>query len=247
MWAIMNTKAVAGVVIAVVVIGVTGVLVFLNPAPVTLFHIEDQLPEDLTLVSLFFVDVEDTNLSISFVDDDTLFYSMDIALYEPTTAQNAFRTRWWAVSAVFRFDALTRIRSLNVTLGTGVQYSFGVWGDNLNSLISYDNGAQVGDDIRYEASGEFLLRLTEDVTMNTNVSIHARGTGLSSMLHALYLDINLKTGVGGVLHIGSIPISFVDRVGWIWDGFDSYDTAPGNPTVRISADECDHIYANLLN
>ena len=240
----MNTKVVAGVVIIVVIVGVVWFLFFMGPTPMTNFHIEDELPEDLTEVSLFFVDLEDTNLTISFVDDEALFYSMDIALYDPTTAESAFNTRWVG-STAFRFDALTRIRSLNVTVGTGIPYSFGVWGDNLDSSIAYDNGAIVGADVTYEASGEFLFTLKEDVTMTTNFSLLARGTPV--FLSALYLDIDLQTGVGGELYISTIPISFVDLIGWTWDGFDSYDTAAGNPTVDITVSNCDHIYANLVN
>ncbi|MGY5852297.1 MAG: hypothetical protein RTU92_01880 [Candidatus Thorarchaeota archaeon] len=242
----MNAKVVAGAVIVVVIVGVAGILLFMNPAPMTDFHIEEQLPDDLTQVSLFFGDLEDTNLTITFVDDESLFYSMDIALYESTTADNAFDA-YWIASTTYRFDALTRIRSLNVTLGTGIPYSFGVWGVNLDSSIVYDNGALVGSDVTYEASGEFLFTLKEDVVMDSDLDISTRGISSSSFLSALYLDIDLQTGTGGELQIGTIPISFVERVGWTWDGFDSYDTTAGSPTVDITVSLCDQIYANLLN
>jgi hypothetical protein len=148
-------------------------------------------------------------------------------------------------STVLRFDALTRIQSLNVTVGTGIPYSFGVWGDNLDSSISYDNGALIHDEVTYTADGEFLFTLTEDVAMTTNFSLSTQRAGTSP--YTLYLDIDLQTGVGGELFIGSIPISFVERIGWTWDGFDSYDTPPGNPTVDITVINCEHVYANLLD
>ncbi len=243
----MNSKAVAGVVIAVVIVGVVGILMFPRLTPVaTTFHIEEQLPDELTDVSLFFGDLEDTNLSISFVDDATLFYSMDIALYEPASAANAFRQRWVG-STTYSFAALTRIRSMNVTVGTGIPYSFGVWGENLDSTIAYDNGALVGHEVTYEATGTMLFTLTEDVTMSNNSDLYLRGVSESSPLNALYLDIDLQAGVEGELRIGSIPIAFVDRIGWTWDGFDSYDTVVGSPSLNIVVARCDQVYANLLD
>ncbi len=246
----MNSKVIAGVVAVVVIIGVAGVLLFLGPSPSTVFHIEEQLPDDLTDVSLFFGDLEDTNLTISFVDDESLFYSMDIALYEPNSAGNAFETRWVA-STTFSFSALTRIQSLNVTVGTGITYSFGVWGENLDSSIAYDNGALVGHGVTYGASGTMLFTLTENVTMASNFDFNVGGVSPSLPLSALYLDIDLQDGVEGELDLGGpsdlVPISFVARVGWTWDGFDSYDTAAGNPSVNIVVARCAQVYANLLD
>ncbi|MFX1484359.1 MAG: hypothetical protein ACFFCP_14350 [Promethearchaeota archaeon] len=94
-------------------------------------------------------------------------------------------TRWIATN-VFRFEAFTRIRSLNVTVGTGIPYGFGVWGDNLDSSIAYDNGALVDDEVTYTADSEFLFTLTEDVTMTTNFSLSTRSAG--GIPYTLYLD-----------------------------------------------------------
>ena len=248
----MNTKAVAGVVIAVVIVGVAGFLLVFNPLQGNLnFHIEKQITSDVTAFELILSDLEDTNLSISFVDDETLLYSIDIALYETTLQENAFtlNTEWTHFHSL---TALTRIRSMNVTLGTGVPYTLTVDGSDLSSSITYDNGALinntsgVGGVVWYEASGTFLFTLTENVAMSTDFDLTARGSSLSH-LSALYLDIDLQTGVGGELQIGSIPISFVDRVGWTWDGFGTYETAAGSPTVDVVVSWCDQIYANLLD
>jgi len=184
-----------------------------------------------------------------YVQDDSLLYSFDIELYEPASAGDAYTmdTRYHNFHL---FEALVRIQSINVTLGTGVPYSLGVWGSDLNAEIAYDNGALVVGTLTYEANGTLLIVLTEDIVMSDNFDIVAGGVSAASPLNALYLDIDLPTGVGGELHLesfGSVPISFVDRVGWTWDGFEAYETAPGTYTVDITARYVEHVYANLLD
>jgi hypothetical protein len=214
--------------------------------PNTSFHIEEQVPNDFTYFTLFFNDLEDTNLSISFVDDNSLLYSIDIALYEPMSQGSAFTIlyEFWSHS----FMAKTRIRSLNVTLGTAIPYILGVWGSNLNSSIKYDNEAVcsgVGAEFTYEASGTLLFTLTENVIMNTDFIFSAQSSSASPFI--LYLDIDLQDDVEGELQIGSTNITFVERVGWTWDGVDSYDTAAGSSSLQIVVTRCTHIVANLLD
>ncbi len=138
----MNSKVVAGAVIAVVIVGVLGVLLFMTPAASASHNIAEQVPDGMNSFILHLGDLEDTNLTIPYVQDDSLLYSFDIELYEPASAGDAYTmdTRY---PNFHLFEALVRIQSINVTLGTGVPYSLGVWGSDLNAEIAYDNGALV--------------------------------------------------------------------------------------------------------
>ncbi len=172
---------------------------------------------------------------------------MDVALFEPAVQSESLVLSTETASSTFHaFQGVSRIRTLNVTLGTGVTYSLVIAGTNLTSSIRYDNKAtigQIGDDnLDYRASGTVLVTLTEHVSMTSNLDIGIEGPSMTA-----FLDINLQDGVEGELFIGSTLISFLDRVGWTWDGVNSFNTVSGSPDVIISVYHCDHIYANLLN
>jgi len=44
-------------------------------------HLEARVPVGLQSVQLIFWDLQDTNLTVSYVDDETLFYRFDFTLY----------------------------------------------------------------------------------------------------------------------------------------------------------------------
>ncbi len=245
----MNSKVVAGAVVAVMIMGVFGVLLFMTPLSAPSHSIVGQVQDGMERLGLSLGELEDTNLTVSFVEDDSLLYSFDIELYEPASAGDAYTFNTDYLEFHY-LEPHVRIRSINLTLGTGVPYSLNVWGTNLDSEIIYDNGALVDGTLTYQANGTLLVVVTEDIVMSGNLDISGPTNTASIALSALYLDIDLPTGVGGELHLesfGSVPISFVDRVGWTWDGFEAYETAPGTYTVDITAGYCSQVYANLLD
>ena len=86
----MDTKKVVGaVVILVAVVGL--VVVFVGqPTTQTSFHYERQYPTDETRKVYLEIDTQDANITITFVDDPRLMYSVDIVQYEPGNHQLIF-------------------------------------------------------------------------------------------------------------------------------------------------------------
>jgi len=180
---------------------------------------------------------------------------LDAALYEPAPRSESLVLFGESASSSFHhFNARTRIRSLNVTLGTAVTYELGIWGTNLTSSIIYDSGALIQQSSllnQYEASGTLLFTLTEDVVMTSSFNWRFYGLSPTNSLNPLYLDVNLQDDVGGIVQFGStgdpVPVSFVELEGWTSDGFVSYETAPGSPEVDIIVQDCEHVYARLVD
>lgn len=240
----MNSKLVAGVMIVFLVTGLVGVLLVWDPFPRTYFHIEKQDLYESSYFTLRLSGLEDTNLTISFVDDNSLFYSIDAAPYQSTSAGNAFIMSGVG-GLLLHFEALVRMRSINVTLSTGFYCSFEVLGSNLNSSIVYDNGALVDGSVIYQATGNLSFVVTENVTLRNHL-VFSGPVNVSAPLSTLYLDIDLPDGIGGFLRPGG-PITFLENEGWILSEYNNYVTVAGSPVVDIRVGYCDHVYARLLD
>jgi hypothetical protein len=163
----MERKHAAALVAVIVVAAGGGYLLLSNP--VALEHHFEEMITDTSIDWLHFsmLYYEDTNISVSFVNDSTLLYSIDIVLYEPSSAWSAievYRPR----ASTFGLNALARVRSVDIVLGTGIPYSVYIAGVNLNTSAVYDNGALLGHSsvqyaFTYDATGILSLEFTEDV------------------------------------------------------------------------------------
>ena len=165
----MNRRMQALIVVAVVVTTGMGVFLVVNPYSDT-FHLENRFPVDrrvtASFVDLGLVNLEDCNLTVSFVNDTSLVYAMNIQLYSPILMNSAFQLTVENKTALIfvRFNAAVRIRSLNLTLGIGKPYLLSIWqGVNLNCTVTYTNGALLGRGLRYEATGSLRFIFLENV------------------------------------------------------------------------------------
>ncbi|MHA2322760.1 MAG: hypothetical protein ACXACG_14025 [Candidatus Thorarchaeota archaeon] len=249
----MNKKGFAGAVVVVVIVSGLGAILWLGSSPSIEFHLEAEveLPRYANF-TLFLADLLDTNLTISFVNDNSLLYRIDMVLYDPSSPSEAFDLDTQSYTSIHRFFTLVRVRSMNVTLGTGCTYDLAVWGTNLSTSITYDNGARARSELRYEASGLLLVRITENMTIMDNHNQFDIYTGISNdPLQAFYLDVDLPDGYGGQLNRGHIsdlvPISFVERVGWTSDEWGVYSTVDESPLIKFATPHCEHIFARLID
>ena len=78
-----------------------------------------------------FNDLKECNVAVSFVNDSSIFYRLDVELYAPALGSSPFTVKdsedAYGVGLIF--TATFRIRSVNLVLGTGTQYdiSFNVF------------------------------------------------------------------------------------------------------------------------
>ncbi|MGQ4911596.1 MAG: hypothetical protein ACP6KW_05445 [Candidatus Thorarchaeota archaeon] len=241
----MTPRVKAAVVMMVVVSGLAVGLLVVLPLPSLLHHYEVKVQEGRNFFAVTLSDLEDTNLSITFVDDPSLLYTMDIALYEPATPAEAYG--YHPTSSYYPLlEAKVRIRSLNVTLGTGVEYFINLDGINLNSMIIFDNGAiSEGYTLNYQGTGRLDLVLTENITLTRDISLSVGGRDGFNYMTFLHLDVDLPPSVGGSLFFSDATIAFTENVGWEYDGISSYRTPSGSPRIEIYVGRCHHIYARL--
>ena len=244
-WTGMTPRVKAAAVMVVVVSGLAVGLLVVLPLPSLLHHYEVQVQEGQTSFNVFLGDLEDTNLSITFVDDPSLLYTMDIALYEPATPAEAY-----TYHPIRGYDTLlkakVRIRSLNITLGTGVAYYIDVGGINLDSTIIFDNGANMTWwPLTYAATGRLDLVLTENITLTSDIYLSVGGRDGFNYMTSLHLDVDLPPSVRGSLSFSDASIAFTENVGWEYNGIDTYRTPSGSPLIKIYVGRCHHIYARL--
>jgi len=214
----METKKLAGA--AVVLMTVVGVLVvFVGlPAAQTQFHYEAQYPSGETRHVMLLLDDFDTtptDISIRFVDDPTLMYSIVVTQYESgrhhSLQHNELEER--IIVEVGQTIGGSQTSSVDITLGTGTYYIISIDGDLLNVDITYDNGAVInGQDVVVTSyhNGSLDFVFTEDVNF-TSSGINIRTTYDVDVL----LDINLPDGMNGLLTIPmSTSFASSSMVGW---------------------------------
>ena len=221
----MNRKMKAVAVVVVMTVATVGVVLVVNPFG-TRFHYEQPWPSGgARWGSIRIYDLEDCNVTVSFVNDSSVFYRLDVELYNPTFASLAF-TITSSIGRGLRFTAISRIRSVNLVLGIGTQYyiSFNCGTANLNTTIIYSNGALIGDDARliYEASGILRFAFTENVNftekgMECVLGLFSPGT--------VYVYVDLPDGMDGRASLGGDNVYTTELSGWYYRLGNTYSTA----------------------
>jgi hypothetical protein len=232
----MNRRAVA-IVLALIVVG-AGTVILLLPQSLSSFHLEaDYTGEGVDPIYLWLTDIQDCNLTVTFTDNPDLLYSIDIDLYEAAPSSSAFVLtveEWFDI----RFQAILSIKSLQVTLGTGVPYKIVVSGTDVNATFIYDNNViGSGASLNYGATGSFIsLNFTEDMVFSdTGMEVRVGATGEADIA---YLHTDLPDGVNGEATFRE-PLSLHSVIGWVYrSGFlneVTYSTDPLNtePLLEI--------------
>ena len=247
----MNRRMKAVAVVVVVTVATVGVVLVINPYA-TQFHYEQAWDSgDARWGSIRIFDLEDCNVTISFVNDSSVFYTLDVELYTPTFASSAFTVKdsEGLYGVGLKFTATSRIRSMNLVLGTGTQYdiSFYCGTANLNTTIIYSNGALMGDDARiiYEASGILRFAFTESVSfsdkgMECVIGLYFSGT--------VYVYVDLPDGMDGRAFLGGDHIYTTELSGWYYRLGNTYSTAVivQEPLLDINAHGTT-VYASLYD
>jgi hypothetical protein len=138
--------------ILVLIIGSVGVYLFLFPMGSS-FHYENTGTADNAEYRVGVRNIRDCEINVSFVDDDDLLYSFDIEMYG-FSSSTAFYLYEDATSVLLNYytgpsraewtGEETRIKSLNIILGTGKAYNIILAGTNLTTSVTYSNNALIG-------------------------------------------------------------------------------------------------------
>jgi hypothetical protein len=244
----MNRKVKAVAVVAVVAVMSVGAVMVINPLG-TQFRYEKDWTFGFTGKGWISIEsLRDCNVTLSFVNDSSVFYRLNIELYGPTFRSSAFKIRGsqGLTGGSLQFTAISRIRSMNIVLGSGMQYDIFLGSSvRLNTTIIYSNSARMGDytRIRYSADGILRFAFTESVNftdwgMECVLSASPMGTA--------YVSIDLPDGMVGLASLGAENVYTIELSGWYYRGGNDYSTAISvqEPLLDMTA-QGTTVYASL--
>ncbi len=228
----------SAIAIAIVALVVTsGVVVVLtlqgipegeNPTTPTLeYHYErDLVSTDPSRIIVRMDDIVDCEITISFANDTSLLYSVDIEFYEPMIHGDDFNwfdnnQGWIGVNTgtLSGFDPV-RVKSIGLVLGNSCVYDIAVEGWNVSASILYDNGIHLSDDSYFQykdwdsESGDVLIFMDSDVNVTgCDLNIGVSGADIVT------LDIRNPQSLGGIVNFHDGVLGGVQLLGWSQGGY----------------------------
>ena len=236
-----NTTMVVCVVLVIAIGGIlVGLLAFYNPLPsgggwnwsdaTTDFSFDDTLGSTTGTVELD-LDISVGGVLITFENDSNLLYRIDVEVPNNTV------TEYGDPVVTFSSNTITLdypMAGVNVTLGTGVNYTLNV--DVMTGAIDLQltEVAHIGDVALNTSVGAISLIMTDDVIVNGDVEFSFR-TGVG----AINVVADFPTDVGGsfdaTASVGSIEVV---APGWTESPPNHYETddySTASSTVTITA------------
>ncbi len=184
------------IIICVLLVGGIGAYFAVFPLG-TSFHYERKISEpDNGTFTLGIDNIKDCELNISFVNNPQLLYTIDIAMYEFSSSSSFYLYNWEGSSRMeFNYymrpgrtdwsGEPTRIKSMDIVLGTGKAYNIYIAGTNLTAHVNYSNGALIASHgyFRYIAPNSRISFAYDGYTVDDST--------LESYENPVRLDIDL--------------------------------------------------------
>ncbi len=196
------------------------------------FHFDAEVGATTGTVTLD-IDLAAGGVAITFVDDATLLYDIDIEV------QNSTLERDGDPSVTFTSNTIGleyTAAGVNITLGSGLNYTFDVDVATGGVDVELVDGAHVGDIAITAETGGITFEMTDDVVLIGNATFD-----LDTTTGGITIVVDLPTGVGGSVEcattIGGVDIT---ATGWTqitsnhYESSD-YDTASQTLTVIAEA------------
>ena len=237
-----NTTMVVCVVLVIAIGGIlVGLMAFYSPLPggwnwsdaTTDFSFDDTLGSTTGTVELD-LDISVGGVKITFENDSNLLYRIDMTVPNNTVTEHGDPV------VTFSSNTITLnypVAGVNVTLGSGVNYTLDVKTSTGAIDLELTVGAHIGDVALNTSVGGISLVMTDDVVVNGAVEFN-----LHSGVGAINVVANLPTDVGGSLDastsVGSINVIAPGWTESLFDHYetDDYDTASNTVTITVSTD-----------
>ena len=194
------------------------------------YHVDSEVGATTGTVTLD-IDLSVGGIAITFVDNASLLYEIDIEV------QNSTLERDGAPTVTFSSNTIAldyTAAGVNVTLGSGLNYTFDINVATGSVDVVLVDGAHVGDITINTGTGTISLEMTDDVVLFGNATFD-----LDAETGSVDVVVDLPTGVGGSVEcatgLGSVDIT---ATGWTqitsnhYESSD-YDTASQTLTVII--------------
>jgi len=187
-----------------------------NPAT-TDFAFESEVGATTGTVTLD-IDLDAGGVSIIFVDNATLLYDIDIEVNNNTLATDGDPTVTFTSNTIgLDYTAA----GVNITLGSGVNYTIDIVAAAGGVIIALGPGAHVGNVTVLVTAGGIGFEMTDDVVLLGNSTFDFEST-----VGGITIVADLPTGVGGSIEcatgVGGVDIT---AVGWAEITSSHYETA----------------------
>lgn len=198
-----------------------------NPAT-TDFSFEAEVGTTNETVTLD-IDITTGGVAIMFVDNESLLYKIDIEVLNTTLETEGDPTVTFSSNTI----GLTYpTAGVNLTLGSGVNYTLDIDVTTGAIAVVLDLGAHVGDISLDTTTGGIFLSMTDDVVLRGNATFD-----LAATTGAIDINVDLPTGIGGSIEC-AVGIGDVDITATGWTEITSnhyetsdYDTASQTLTI----------------
>lgn len=246
---LVDRKKIASFLIAVVIIvvGFVGLANIIDNIPMT-YHYEARLSESNPRDTRITISgIEDANITVSFVDEPGLWYRIDITHYtsgKRHAVENVTNPSFLPLR--LHVTSVTRVKNINLVLGTDVVHNVYISGDNLNTLVFVDNGAKIsGSKCRFYGTGIFQFYMSENVNFTTGrMKIEVGDPFLDQTSPELVvLDIELPAGLNG--HLTAPNATFLQNDWPINYGDEWGTTSINEPLVDIEVFYSRLVWASL--
>ena len=229
---VVDRKKGALIILVIIFASVINYLTFYNSLEKQ-FHYESALPDKWITgsnVRLHCNNLQDTNVTIVFQNDATLWYAIDITLYNPSYQSHAFGLRALKFGLI-EINAIHRIESIRIVLGTGSYHDIILNGKNLNTSITYSNGVILGNSTNNDSTGSFIFSATGKLCFALDEDVSCFEGGLDVFVGAqslddtslypddVYLDIDVPDALSGSLSVyDPTNLYFLENIGWYFEG-----------------------------
>jgi hypothetical protein len=197
------------------------------------FHFDAEVGATTGTVTLD-IDLSAGAVDITFVDNASLLYEIDMEVQNHTIQQEGVPTVSFSSNTIaLDYPA----GSVNVTLGTGLNYTFDI--DTSAGAVSVElvDGAHIGDIAITTEAGAISLEMTDGVVLHGNATFN-----LHTTIGEIDVVADLPAGVGGsvecVTNIGAVDITATGWTQITTNHYEStdYDTASQTLTVIAETD-----------
>lgn len=187
-----------------------------NPAT-TDFSFEAEVGTTNETVTLD-IDITTGGVAIMFVDNESLLYKIDIEVLNTTLETEGDPT----VTFLSNTIGLTYpTAGVNLTLGSGVNYTLDIDVTTGAIAVVLDLGAHVGDISLDTTTGGIFLSMTDDVVLQGNATFD-----LAATTGVIDINVDLPTGIGGSIEcaVGTGDVD-ITATGWTEITSNHYETS----------------------
>ncbi len=170
-------------------------------------------------------------VSITFVDDESLLYNIDIEVLNTTLETEGDPTVTFASNTI---GLSYPTAGVNLTLGSGVNYTLDIDVTTGAIAVVLGLGAHVGDVSLDTTTGGIFLNMTDDVVLQGNATFD-----LAATTGGIDINVDYPAGIGGAIEcaVGTGDVD-ITATGWAeitTNHYETSDYATASQTLTIIA------------